>query len=490
MVFGTFVFLGFTTKLLFHLMLGMTLAEPVGNFSGTAAEWDRALSFSTAGISGCIAAVIAGSAVRIPSGTAAPIQIGAVPARRICTLLALVALAALVSYGLNAGFKIIRIGYPPEVVLPGPLHPLLSFAIAWGIMVAGLALVWWPVAAGRWHPSLLLYLATALGVPATLTMGSRAQLLLYLAAAGLALLNLPGRKALHTLLDSRVLLASAVAVAALAFTLFAVNWQRDVDFSVSVASRLVETNLSPRPYDDVQTGAGAEAIFALEAKKPMGLDGLVIRAAAIEPRSGTKLNDPASSDPESSSDGPEGAPTALPQPDAAERTHRILTTIAALTFSRWLGLEGTMVMAGSDQELGMDLLQSALVESPSAGPKAIYQKLAGEPYAGVEDFEFLTIPGVVGLAAMSGDPLGIFAFCFALLLIAHLIETTAGLVTRNDGATAVLGVSLAYLLMQLNFPWSLFALTVQFIAAALVIGLARFWIISRAADATGAALHG
>lgn len=489
-VFGTFTLLGFTAKLMFHLLLGIELTEPAGYFDGSAAQWDRALGFATAGISGYVAAVIASSALRMPGANPAPMQIDDVRARRICVLLALVALAALVVYASNWAFDIIRIGYPPKLFLPGSLHSLVSFAIAWGIMLAGLALVWWPVAAGRWHPSLLLYIATVLGVPATLTMGSRVQLLLYLAAAGLALLYLPSRKGLRTLVDVRVLIAVAVAVAALAFTLFAVNWQRDVDFSASVVSPAAEASASPEPYSDVQTVAEAGPPIAVEPGKPNSPDALVEPGAAIERQGETGPEVQAGPEPDNPVDSNKVALPALPQLDTAERTRRILATTASLAVRRWLGLEGTMAMAASGEKLGMELFQSALVESPSAGPDAIYQKLAGEPYAGVEHFEFLTIPGLVGVAAMSGNPLGIFTFCFALLLVAHAIEMTTGVVTRNEGARAVLGVALAYLLMQLNFPWALLALTIQFIAAVLVISLARFWIISRRVGATDAARPG
>lgn len=476
-VFGIFTLLGFTAKLLFHLLLGMELTEPAGSFDGSPAQWDQALGFATAGIAGFVAAVVAAWAIRGPGADAAPMQIDDIRARRILVLLLLVLVAAAVFYTSNGVFDIIRIGYPPRLILPGPLHAVVSFAIAWGLVLAGLALVWWPVAAGRWHPSVLIYLATALGVPATLTMGSRAQLLLYLVAAGLALLYLPGRKVLTTLRDVKVLIAGAVAVAALAFTLFAVNWQRDVDFSAPVPPA---TSAAAEPQADV--GPDAEAGPATDAAAEPTADNGPAGGPGREVQVGPELGSPVDSN--------TVVPPAPPQPDTAERARRIGATIAALTVRRWLGLEGTMAMAGSSEALVTELFRSALVESPSAGSDAIYQKLAGDPYAGVEHFKFMTIPGAVGFAAMSGNPLVVFGFCFALLLLAHAVEVTAAVVTRSEGARAALGVSLAYLLMQLNFPWALLALTAQFVAAVLVIGLARFWIISGPAGARDAAYPG
>jgi hypothetical protein len=159
------------------------------------------------------------------------------------------------------------------------------------------------------------------------------------------------------------------------------------------------------------------------------------------------------------------------------RLSGVLQQLRSLVLMRWIGLEGVLTAEGAERELGRDLFLRGLTEDPAAGKNGIYQKMSGDPYAKVEVFTFLTLPGIIGIASYSGSTALIFGFVFGTILAGHLVESFAGKVTGNVAVRAVSGVSLAYLTVQMGFPWTLFIYAVELCLACAALG--GFWFASR-----------
>ena len=164
-----------------------------------------------------------------------------------------------------------------------------------------------------------------------------------------------------------------------------------------------------------------------------------------------------------------------------QRLDGIAYELRTLVVMRWVGLEGVMTTSAEPAALGWPLFAAAMRESPSVGARAIYQHMSGDKYLDVKNFVFLSIPGPISVASLSGSPHFIGAFMFALALSGHLIERAAQIATRSIAACAVVGVSLSYQFAQLNVPWTLFIFVLELLAA--LAGLAA---LRRALDSRGA----
>ncbi|MEO5819178.1 MAG: hypothetical protein ABIT71_01620 [Vicinamibacteraceae bacterium] len=133
---------------------------------------------------------------------------------------------------------------------------------------------------------------------------------------------------------------------------------------------------------------------------------------------------------------------------------------------RWVGLDGVLATVASPEPLGAPLLRRALVESPSTGVDAIFQRMARSSYPRSTRFVFMTIPGPVAFAAFGGNWLACVCLMAALVVAGTLLEHLAGRMTANPAVAAVAGVALAYLLVQLNFPRTLLFFAIELVLAA------------------------
>lgn len=389
-----FLGLGFWAKFVAHFAIGAQFIEPIGDFSGTPAAWDEALATASAGLAGVVVAFVALSRVKpVPrprpaSGSDRISGLG-------IALLAISSVAAVALFVFNHAYAILRIGLVPILDLHPYLYVLVAFAVSWGILLWLLGLAWWLVERQRLAPAALIYVAVIEGALAALSMGSRVQMILHVAAGLFALwwgvrwrqwrISFPGG-----------LKAVIVMGALFVGTLLLVSVNRAISYAGSAAA---------------------------------------------------------------------------PETEAASRLRAIPHEISTLFIMRWIGLDGVLATVEGRDRVDMSLLYRALAEPPSAGVDAIYQRMAGTGYQRSDHFVFMTIPGPVAVAAFSGSALVCFLAMAGLVLAGSAIEYCAGRATGNPAATAVSGVALAYLLVQVNFPRTLLFFVVELVAAITVMAV-------------------
>jgi hypothetical protein len=423
-----FLSLGFLAKFAVHLGFSAGLIEPVGSFAGSGSEWDIALSFATAGLLGTCAAFVV--AARFPT---APRQLPATRSedfngfdtRLLCALLLAELASALAVYALNYKFTIMRIGYPVGIALAKPLYGSLAFVIAWGAALGALFLTQRLVDVGRLSHSALIYVASLIGCLASITMGSRIQMLLFVLSATLAVV------AQWRSVASWRAIGGALAVSAIVFVL-----------TLGIVS--VDRNLAFHSDGRQKETGGPQASIHSDGQTQIG-----------GPRATIAHHEQS-------------------QPVMTERRlGGIEYELRTLIIMRWVGLEGVMTTAGARAALGWPLFAAAMREHPAAGTDSIYQHMSGDKYAGVTDYVFLSLPGPAGVASFSGSFLVIAACLFVLTLSGHLIERVAASATHNVASCALVGVSLAYLVVQLNVPWTLFVYVLELLAALGALALLR-----------------
>lgn len=184
---AVFLSLGFVAKLVAHLVFHVALIEPIGQFDGSSAAWDTALSFATAGLAGACAAIVVAAFIPVVVKSA-PMRADRRNEARLLSILLVVQLALAVAvYALNYRWNIIRIGYPLGVDLPTAAYGVLAFVIAWGALLGSLFLTQRKVELGGLSHAALIYVAAILGMLASITMGSRVQLILFVGAASMTI---------------------------------------------------------------------------------------------------------------------------------------------------------------------------------------------------------------------------------------------------------------------------------------------------------------
>jgi len=305
-------------------------------------------------------------------------------------------------------------------------------------------------------------------------MGSRIQLLLYVLAA-VAVIVLRRRQ-----VRDWIAVALAMFLAALIFagSLAVVSFERTFDFAQSAPATPVSTLPgSPALQEPIDTAQQT----APSVTKPS------VSAPDVRP-------------PEANSTLPAipAAPKALAEPPASQTTslankveavtrdrfalQGLFHQLRNLAVMRWVGLEGVMTAAANPDQLGSALFKKVISEDPAAGSQAIYQKMSGDRYGAVRYYTFLTLPGPIGVASLSGSPLIVAAFMFGLALVGHSIEWVAARLTRNLAAAAVTGVSLAYLTVQMGFPWTLLIYAIELLLSVTFVGVV-WWVTKRLTSA-------
>lgn len=449
---AVFLDLGFWAKLLSHLLTDRGLIEPVGRFDASPAAWDRALLTAAAGLTATAAAAALCKLLDRGRTMRPDTDLGRSPAFTALgwPLFMLSAAVALALFVLNWHYAILKIGTLPRILLfSSHVHVVIGFIVSWGAALWLVALGFWLVAAGRATPVLIIYIAAVEGALAAVSMGSRAQMILHTGAA-LAFFLFWSRT-LGWRLGRRSCIRAAGTIAALfVLSLAAVSLDRSLSFAYAVPTiESAPSQAGTPPTPEVPAEAG-------------GATGL----AAPSP-------------------SPSQTPAAAPSPPASEpyippaaqlpfkfRLQLALSEISKLFIGRWVGLEGVLAVT-SAEGLGPDLLMEGLREDPAKGVESLYQKMANSTYAKYDDFLFMTIPGPLAVLMYGGSVLIMACGMAGFFVLCYAVERFADILLRNPAASAVVGVSLAYLLVQLNFLYLQFIFAIELIAALVFMGAFR-----------------
>lgn len=433
-----FLFVGFWTKLLLHVVLGVRLVEAVGEFSGEGPAWDRTLWTCTAGAVGVSTARLLAVWHMRSRPAVQPLAPRGVPCwfahhRRLVWggTLCVVLLAA----ALNWYFDIWQIGVGNRRILPLRLNIAVSwwFSMAAAMWLAvlvdferrtvGLRLrgVWW------W----MLVVEAAVSSTTILSRGVFVMRMLpyYLV---IAVERCRGRRLLSVPLLTAFASATLVGLVA---CLAAVSWLRLTIYpSVRVAGEVPVVE-SARPVERVEV-------------------------VPVQPSPQLPPSQP--------------QPTVVVATGGAPSWRQIEEStrqVAGLFLTRWIGLEGVMAVT-SHSGLGVQLWLRALREDPELGVDSIYQRIAGNPYPRFEGFRFLTLPGVTAVMAYANS---LTIVLIGMVLITFTVMGGEALVVRlydNVFLSSVVAIGVTNVVAQMNFPY-LFAIFLLELWLTVVV----FWLL-------------
>src|SRR5690606_4146313 len=220
-------------------------------------------------------------------------------------------------------------------------------------------------------------------------------------------------------------------------------------YLLRIAPYLLATTRGKEPHGPVRfprpravTVAALAAGFSLSIVAVMALRTAIYLSPAselatveaISPTSPSSTLPSATTPPPPRADGDSTAPAITPSatapapaktfPEPSLTELRPLSDMAyevgTLFLDRWTGLEGVLVVTGSDR--GTDVLAEILQEDPHRGTESIYQKMAEAHYEPQERFTFLTLAGVIALLATADSWWLIFggmAFAASFLMLAE-----------------------------------------------------------------------
>ncbi|MDD2115549.1 hypothetical protein NP554_27530 [Pseudomonas asiatica] len=438
-----FLILGCWAKLVLHFILGTQFIEPIGAFDDSSKAWDSAMLALNIAFATLLACQAVASRLQPPAVIHIERPRGLLkPSMWLAIMLTALLLAA------NFKFAILKVGTEPALKLHSYVYVLVSFMIAWGNLILLATLGYWLVQARQMKLETLFYILILEGAVTAVSMGSRAQMILHVAAP-FAVYLVHGRDlvtALRFVQWIRILLVTAVLFVASLLLVSADRLQsfaqaRPVVASMAIGEQAVSdvrlaparpsTSLLIAPADSAQAVAGALA----PALPQLRLIANPVSAAPVYAKPVPV--------------------TVAPLEETAEvkraRWKGMLMELSKLVVDRWVGLEGILAVV-SHENTGWPLFLRSLAERPEAGTQAIYQRMSNAQYQAFENFTFMTIPGPLAILLYSGN-LAVLAAGLTLLFAAGILaERLASQLVGNVFTRATIGVALAYLVVQTNFP--------------------------------------
>lgn len=396
---AAFLALGFWLKVVVHAIAVPGFVEPVGDFSYTAGEWDRALRVAACAALGLIAARLGhlAWAARFPACTAAgPAEPPAwfVRWRKSLWLLTLVLIVAV--HAANLRFAFYQVGVKPKLLLPFHGHVLVAWLVNVGFALWVAALAWWDYRHGKALGRGLLA-ATGEAFLSAVSAFSRMTFLLH--TVPYALVMVERREELLRAMKRRSLyMLASVFLALFVLGVLAVFWLRVYHYY-----------------------------------------GYAADAPGNEPIAGH-----------------------------VERTIR--KQLPLLLVHRWVGLEGVLAVGAAERSPRR--LADAVLESPSLGENALFQRAAKPAYLSENpaQFTFLANAGPVALLWFSGSLAIVLVGMAGIAAVLFATEEAARRWTGNPFLLAVAGAALANVVSQTTVFYLTLIFLLQLWLALLVVG--------------------
>ncbi|HEX7034916.1 MAG TPA: hypothetical protein VF210_04045 [Pseudomonadales bacterium] len=423
-----FLTLGFWVKHAAWSIAGIPPIEPLGDFTGEAHEWDRALSFTAVALLGLTLAKLSLYPLRMsrpgPVARVLPTWYERAP------LLVWVATAMLVIAGnvLNWRYRFYQVAVHERVILPFHLNAVI---------------VWWlTVATSMWLAVLLEFERRRRGF-------TRRWMIL-------------SAPILEAVVTSAVMLSRGFyLMRTLPYALVFARPSLRRSFQLS---RVVVPTLAVATVLGFVISLAGASWLRLTVFPPMVTPGQPAQAGAPQ------------APPADAGVGPTGR-----IPSAAE-VRAAIREIGTMVVGRWIGLEGILAISASHQQ-GLGLFVAGLMEDPRSGTEALFQRISKAEYKELEGFTFMTLPGIVAVLAYSGSPVIIFAGMFLAGIVVLLTERAFRHAFDNDLLCAVVGVFMANAIVQMNFPYLTAVFFIEMWGSLLILWiLCRLDIGGRSAD--------
>jgi hypothetical protein len=446
----SFLTLGCWAKITLHLLTGSNFIEPIGDFDESPAAWDNAIVVLITAFSAlltCYFIVVAGLKKRKELETN-------INTKLLSTLLAMAIIFTMASLIFNYYYSIIKVGYEPTLKLHSYIYVVFSFMVAWGNSIAIFTLAYWLVKSGKLTPNMFFYLVIIEGALTSISMGSRAQMILHVSVPFIAYL-IQGRKLEWNISKIGWIKIFSTTALLFAFSIISVSVDRLSSFAKAV------------PYTEktIVTGnlekSGSNSTSATGNLEESGSNSTSL-----------KLSEKALT--HDVTPEPYVAPYQL---SLELKFKQIANELSKLIVDRWIGAEGVLAVT-SNHRLNLDLFMRGLKEDPAQGTQAIYQRISNAQYERLENFTFMTIPGPIAVLYYSGNYLVLFAGMALLFFLGYSIELAAKRLLNNVMTSATVGVAMAYLIVQINFPRAFLFFAIEI--TAFLIGLIVLrWILNK-----------
>lgn len=454
-----FLILGCWAKLVLHFILDTQFIEPIGTFDNSAQGWDEALLATNVAFMTLLCCQWITSHWHT-AGAKSSDYYGTLLKPALWLSLAFTALLL----AFNFKFAILKVGTEPLIQLHSYIYVVVSFMIAWGNLILLATLGYWLVQARKMKLETLFYILILEGAVTAVSMGSRAQMILHVAAP-FAVYLIHARALVSLLRPVQWVRILCVTAALFVASLLLVSIDRVHSFAQakpvetpSPAITIVEE--APEPEPSLAYDSSRFETVVIDPTKSTKMLAAIIEPAPLELQFNSELPAPTPEVTPQTATPAAAASVLIPEPvippvetEAIKRARwkGMLTELSKLVVDRWVGIEGVLTVV-SYPEKGLPLFVRSLSERPESGTQAIYQRMSNAQYAAYENFTFMTIPGPIAILLYS-DSFAILAAGLVLLFVAGtLMERLAKQLVGNIFTQATIGVALAYLVVQTNFP--------------------------------------
>ena len=468
MYLAVFLWLGFWTKLVAHLLLDYEYIEPIGVFSGSTGEWDQVLWVSTIA---CLGVIIGRFLYAILNFKVADdnqnnnVYPEWYPTIRIkvWALFIVIVILATVS---NTVLGINQIGLSPRTILPWPLNALISWIVSIGGVMGLTTLIWWDISLKKGvYPA--LFAITIEAFISSISLFSRGVFIFHSIPQFIALYK---NKLLDNFSKKRLAIVGCFILIFFVLSLAIVSVLRANFYSQDGITTTTKSQISLNRLEVLKGGiARVKKLIRQGGDHKAHLAELLIEQEGLQMKVSNSTSDfrlkliKENEDTREIPDSINDKNVIIDHQVQFDRinesvalkefyyqlTQGVFLKVLALSVDRWVGLEGVMAVVSYPNK-GRALIIDAFVEKRTLGGVTKYQEIANSKYQWVDSnvWQFASLPGAVAFLYFSGS---FWIILFGMILFAFLVQFLEFLIykgTRNPILCSLLGVSLANYVAQ------------------------------------------
>ena len=463
MYLAVFLWLGFWTKLVAHLLLDYEYIEPIGVFSGSTGEWDQVLWVSTIA---CLGVIIGRFLYAILNFKVADdnqnnnVYPEWYPTIRIkvWALFIVIVILATVS---NTVLGINQIGLSPRTILPWPLNALISWIVSIGGVMGLATLIWWDISLKKGvYPA--LFAITIEAFISSISLFSRGVFIFHSIPQFIALYK---NKLLDNFSKKRLAIVGCFILIFFVLSLAIVSVLRANFYSQDGITTTTKSQISLNRLEVLKGGiARVKKLIRQGGDHKAHLAELLIEQEGLQMKVSNSTSDfrlkliKENEDTREIPDSINDKNVIIDHQVQFDRinesvalkefyyqlTQGVFLKVLALSVDRWVGLEGVMAVVSYPNK-GRALIIDTFIEKRTLGEVTRYQEIANSKYQWVDSnvWQFASLPGAVAFLYFSGS---FWIVLFGMILFAFLVQFLEFLIykgTRNPILCSLLGVSIA-----------------------------------------------